>query len=559
MRRATHLHELGRSRQILIASASALAVAALLFPFTAKPFSSSWDELVYMGLAFRPEAQAWRLNRYAHVYALMPFMRLTGDPYIGARLFWSCSVGLTVVLLVRAALSETAVPRWLAAGLVLLFFAGQEDIFDCPGIAYDEYTAMPAIAAAFCVVWTRIAHGRTLAQRDAAVVGLSLFIAIKATEIALPALLLAAVFFITPSGRLRFDRTALRLAAGLIGGIAVGMIVLMGLDLVCIGDPLFSLRPSSWQELLGYNFPATSVPDVGYVELRWLIRPEILRALLLYAVSGVLWIRIEPDARRQFLYLFPLAFSAMLGLLEFVGRLDFVPRYTIPALPLLCFLPAIALSRLLPDARQARGVRGSAAALFAGVGIAIVALAGGHALAALVGISADRVERVVASGLTLAACAILLATWTRPRLAGTLAVPAIVAAVLVPVWRVTTELAQRDAQRAGEAWFGGFYEVARAAQLERGAIIFVSDRLYDGTIRPPMVPTLTRLNFNLPLAPAQIVRGAAPGPNADYAVIPYAELDARRAAHGTDPPDAIVSTDRMVALVCMRGPCRRAR
>jgi hypothetical protein len=82
--------------------------------------------------------------------------------------------------------------------------------------------------------------------------------------------------------------------------------------------------------------------------------------------------------------------------------------------------------------------------------------------------------------------------------------------------------------------------------------------LYDGAIRPGVVPALTRMNFNRPLAARQIVRGTEPAPQADYAVISFAEYHAWRAAHGAEPPGAIVSTDGAVVLVCVRAPCPQA-
>lgn len=543
-----------RPSQALIVVASALVVAVALFPFTAKPIS--WDELVYMGLAFVPEPKAWRLNRYAHVYALLPFMRLTGDPYVGTRLFWSCSVGVTIGVLVRAALSQPAAMRWTVLALTLLFFAGQEDLFAYPGIAYDEYTAMILLSAAFCLAWTRFARGGTLSGGDAATIGFLLLLSAKSTELGMPAMLLVAVFFITPSGRPRVDRTALRLAACWVGGALLGVALIMGLDHAFLGDALFSLRPATWRELLGYNFPTVPPPDAPQVRMRWQVRPEILRAFLPYAVGGLLWARIERDARLRFLYALPLALFASLALLDAIGRLDFVPRYTIPVLPILSFLPAVALSRLMAAAPHPAGRRPVLLALAAGLMVVAAAVAAGHLLAPLADMSVERLQRVVVTALMLAACGILVLSTARPWLLATVAVPIVVAAAFLPAWRVTTALAQRNVQRAGEAWFGGFYEVARAANVESDAIVFVSERLYDGAIRPGISCALTRMNFNLPLASDQIVRGTEPGPTADYAVVSYSEYQAWMSTHGADPPGAIISTDRMVVLVCLRAPCR---
>jgi hypothetical protein len=195
-------------------------------------------------------------------------------------------------------------------------------------------------------------------------------------------------------------------------------------------------------------------------------------------------------------------------------------------------------------------------ALGAGLMVVVAAVAAGHLLAPWANMSPERLQRVVVTALMLAACGTLVLSRARPWLLATVAVPVVVAAAFLPAWRVTTGLVKRNVQRAGDAWFGGFYEVARAANVEHDAIIFVSERLYDGAIRPGVSSTLTRMNFNLPLASDQIVRGSQPDPTADYAVLSYSEYLEWSSTHGADPPGAIVSSDRMVVLVCLRAPCR---
>jgi hypothetical protein len=95
--------------------------------------------------------------------------------------------------------------------------------------------------------------------------------------------------------------------------------------------------------------------------------------------------------------------------------------------------------------------------------------------------------------------------------------------------------------------------------VEPDAVIYVSEQLYDGAIRVGSLPALTRMNFNLPLPPKQLVRGGPLGSNADYAVLSFAEYQDWRTAHGADPPDAIVSADRRVVLLCLRAACPRVR
>jgi hypothetical protein len=161
--------------------------------------------------------------------------------------------------------------------------------------------------------------------------------------------------------------------------------------------------------------------------------------------------------------------------------------------------------------------------------------------------------------MMLVTWAALIGAWQRPRMLATLVPALVAAAALLPVWRVVADVTSRDVQRAGERRFAGFYEVARAAAVEPDAVVYVSEQLYDGAIRGGVLPALTRMNFNLRLPPNQLLRGTPLGENADYAVLSFAEYQAWRAARGAEPPDVIVSADRQVALLCLRGACPRIR
>jgi len=488
--------EMSLSWHRAVAVASGVLSMAALLPFTARPIQ--WDEFVYMDLAFRPAPSAWLLNRYAHIYAMVPFMKLAGDPYVGARLYWCFLVGLCVGAVVRAALSEPGRRRTWTVALALLLLAGQEALFAYPGIVFADYGLMAVATVAFCFVWARLARGDDLGGREAAIVGLLFLLAAKTKESALPLLIISLVLVIAPSGRVRLDRAAMRLAGWWLVGIALGIAVIAVLDAAIVGDPWFSLRPSSWREALAFYFPdVIDIPKI-YVRLFWLREPYFYTMFAPYLFGGLIWIVRERDARRLVLYALPAAFVGQLALLDAIGRLDFVSRYLVPVLPIQSLLTATAFARL----RQERS-RGFA---------------------------------------RLAADALILG---------------LVLVGLPPAWHVAKSLAQRTVQHTGEARWAGFYEVARAVAPAPAATFFVSTNLYGGEIRINTLGPLARMNFNLPLAPQQIVVGPEPVANADYAAVTVDEYRRWFAPRGLLPEQVVFSHDGAVALVCTRSACAR--
>jgi hypothetical protein len=268
-----------------IVIAAAVVSAAAIFPFTAKP--TSWDEWVYMGLAFHPQPAGWMLNRFAHVYAMKPFMWLAGDPFVGTRLYWCALFGIAVGALVWAALQLPA-RRGRVIALTLFLFMGQEAFFRFPGVAYADYATMAVITVCSCLVLGRIARGVDLSPFDAAALGLLFCIGCKAKETVAPALVLAAALFVSPSGQLYSRTTAKRLALCWLAGAAVAMCSIVALDGFFLHDALFSLRPSSWRSLLGYNTTA-HFSESKYSWLGLMLQPESFTSFALYLGAGLAW------------------------------------------------------------------------------------------------------------------------------------------------------------------------------------------------------------------------------------------------------------------------------
>jgi hypothetical protein len=238
----------------------------------------------------------------------------------------------------------------------------------------------------------------------------------------------------------------------------------------------------------------------------------------------------------------------------FVGA-PAIRRYTLPILPILCLLAALAFQSLIRDRSDARR-----RSLMPRIGLAVVALLA-VALAPrseMALLSGDTMRLWVGPVLTLTAAVAFLFLDRRARLAAAIATVAIVASGVLPLARVVDRLVRREAQLHGDARFAGFYEVARAVKVDRNALVFVSRNVYGGAIREGVTAAVTRLNFNVPLHRPPLVKDTwPPPPDADYAVVSFDEYQQWLTRPDAEPSRVVVSHDREVALICLRAACRR--
>jgi hypothetical protein len=538
-----------RDWSIVIAVAVAVVSAATAFPFTAKPVS--WDEWVYMGLAFHPQPAGWVLNRFAHIYAMKPFMWLAGDPFVGARMYWCALIGITVGALVWAGLQLPA-RRGRVIALALFLLMGQETLFAFPGVPYADYAIMAVITVASCLVLGRIAHGADLSAFDAAALGLLFCLGFKAKEAVAPVLVLAGALFISPSGRLRSRATAQRLAFFWLAGAVAAMCGIIALDGLILHDALFSLRPSSWGQLLAFNTAPRSYGPSEYSWLRFMLQPESFASFALYLGAGLAWSSMQPDRRLLLVYALPALFLLMMAAGGMIVAAPVIPRYTIPILPLLSLLAALATAHVLSAKRQAQ-----LRALVPWLGLLIVSLITAASMAAR---HADATGSeawsayVGPASLGIASAAFLLLGGKR--LGAAIAAVAIVLSGSPALAHVVGSLARRDVQRQGEARFAGFYQVARALPIDRNDILFVSRNVYGGAMRQPLTASIARMSFNVPLERTPLTKDTWPAPpEADYAVVSLAEYEQWRTTPDARPERAVLSDDREVAVICLRGAC----
>src|SRR5262245_15828657 len=388
-----------------------------------------------MGLAFHPQPQGWVLNRYAHVYAMKPFMWLAGEPYVGARAYWCALFGVTVGALIWAPLQQTA-DRARVIALTLFLLAGQETLFAFPGVAWADYAIMAVITVASCFVLGRIAQGADLSERDAAALGMLFLVGFKAKEAVAPMLVLAGSLFISPSGRWRTDRTAKGLGLSWLAGMAVAMLGIIALDALFLRDPLFSLRPSSWGKLVAFNTEPRSYPPSDYSWLTFMLQPATFLAFALYLGAGLPWATRERDRRLLLVYALPAVFLLIMAVGgEFVAA-PIIKRYTLPILPILCLLAALSFSSLV---REQRGSRSGSLAPW--LGLAVVSLLAAARTAAPDGTWTTTVARYAGPLSIFSGAIAYLLVRPRPRVAAVVATLAVVAGGAIPLVHVVDRLA----------------------------------------------------------------------------------------------------------------------
>jgi hypothetical protein len=121
------------------------------------------------------------------------------------------------------------------------------------------------------------------------------------------------------------------------------------------------------------------------------------------------------------------------------------------------------------------------------------------------------------------------------------------------VARVVNDLVGRNVQRQGEARFAGLYQVAHAVQLAPNDLLFVSRNVYGGAIRQPVTASIARLSFNVSLDRNLLTKDTWPAPpEADYAVVSFAEYEQWRAGAQARPDRAVLSDRRWRDLPARR-------
>lgn len=293
----------------------------------------TWDELLYMEASWNPKEVPWILNRYAHIHLQSLFMHLLGDPLAGARVYWGFLISATLVgVYLGARLLAQRSPR-LTGLLAVVLFLHLRLPFRYAGTTYADFTLMTfSVWAGVVFILGGRSSGRTRTS-CLALLGLLLFLALKSKDHGL--LLLLLLFGL---GRTGASFSAARLRSDLLAvvtGLALGLLGLMVVDGVVLGNPLFSIQPGNVDSLLDYNVGAFEErsPD-SYLEL--LASKTLVLPFLLYLLAFFIRTDEEEGPAEKILLSIPLA-----HILFLIGALVFVKyrvsdRQLIGALPLLC-------------------------------------------------------------------------------------------------------------------------------------------------------------------------------------------------------------------------------
>ncbi|NPV85007.1 MAG: hypothetical protein HPY45_03225 [Anaerolineae bacterium] len=289
-----------------------------------------------MKAALFPGKYAFIINRYFHIYMMMPFFKMAGGALQGVKVFWGFVVCLTVVLVyVNARLLSRSVPVGL---LAVVLFASQSLIFFYPGVVWTDYTVMLLSAIALLIYLLLPLSAR---YRKLMLIGLGMlfYFLYRTKETGFPLLiLLVGLGFL--SGE-KFDwKSALYSAVWVFAGGAAGIVLMMLADQAVLGDALFAWRLETIRENLRFNI--TSQVDKNFAFNYYQIfadRLDVFTVGLFYLVSFFTVGKTQSNFIKV-VWLFPLATIVFLVLTLLRGPGVIVDRYLIPILPYYCVLAA---------------------------------------------------------------------------------------------------------------------------------------------------------------------------------------------------------------------------
>lgn len=513
---------------LLTALAGTVGLSLVLFQFSAMPMT--WDELLYMGIAWEPRPEAFMLNRYGHIYSITAFMRLFQDPFVASRAWWSVVLAGTVVA-AFASLRMFDWPARLFSGLLLaLLLLTQVTFAWVPGMTYPDYSAMLAVTLSFAVVFGPVMRRQAISLPSAFLLGLLLAIGLKFKETSMVALWLTPLLLLDVESRFRLGRKQLAMIVLYVLGIALGLASIIVADHILLRDALFSLRPESWRELWAYN-EGKPRPD-AWTWLTWLLRPDSLPSFLLYAGATLALISRDRSFRIAIVCSMPVVLPALLVLGGFFAVAPISGRYISPILPALCVVASAACTMIFeqfydsPSARQALLLGGSVIC-----GALLLSLMMFRRIARAVAENPELVNRSIIPLAVFCGLICLILVFGAPRLlrapAALIIIIAVGALSLPTASQVIRSCVDRDIQRAAAKRFLGLREVVQAGNLNDGSHVLVDSQIYDGIFFGRgkwSIETLIELNSQRRLESSSIafsqeLPGKIPEDFTDYGVI----------------------------------------
>jgi hypothetical protein len=291
------------------------------------------DEVWYMQAGLNNVKDSFIINRYFHIYLQKLFMVLAPTPLLGVKIFWSFLVSLTAILVyVMARLlsgTNNFVHGILAVGF--LFYSPLIAKYSGDTIVDISAMAMVMVVAALYFFSVRAGHRNKWLL---GALGFAFFLAFKTKETTLPVGVVFLGLGLVDGNRIDL-RGFWKNFRFVLAGLAAGVVFIILLNAINLGDPLFGFKSSNVQTL---SSSLVSEADKG--SDNWytsFVLPQMALLFLLFIASAFKSFG-RLDFKYKVLWFIPLALVALLSLSEARGGLGVRDRYMLPALPVFCLL-----------------------------------------------------------------------------------------------------------------------------------------------------------------------------------------------------------------------------
>jgi len=302
-------------------------------------FPQTYDELLYLDISLNTEPTAHVLNRYFHIYFQKIFLPFVNTPVDAARLFWTFVITATIAGIYIAA--RLIYQGLLPACLAISVFLAQTYIFQRAGTTWVDFTLMLMLVV---LVLISLMYSRTKHVAWIFLFGLILYLSFRTKEPGFAGVALIPVFTIQPIIDRNYKAAGKNLVL-ILCGIIAGLLLFFVLDGIFLGDPLFSVRLSSWRELVSAR-DGTLTPSVASYLDYLFVDVQLYVPFLLYLSS---FTNLKIKLEEKFIWGLPVAFIGCLTLIMLMSRAGFHYRYLVPIFPL------IALFSVQPIVTQLNG------------------------------------------------------------------------------------------------------------------------------------------------------------------------------------------------------------
>lgn len=291
------------------------------------------DEVWYMQAGLNNVRDSFIINRYFHIYLQKLFMVLAPTPLVGVKIFWAFLVSLTAVLVYLLARLLTPTNNFIhgVIAVALLFYSPLIAKYSGDTIVDTSAMAMVMVVAALYFFSARRGH---TSKWLLAALGCAFFLAFKTKETTLPVGVVFLGLGLVNSNRIDL-RAFWKNFRFVLAGLAAGVVFIIILNAINLGDPLFGFKTANVQTL---SSSLVSEADKG--SDNWytsFILPQMALLFLLFVASAFKSFG-RLDFETKVLWFIPLALVALLSLSEARGGLGIRDRYMLPALPVFCLL-----------------------------------------------------------------------------------------------------------------------------------------------------------------------------------------------------------------------------